>query len=604
MTSEKGENNIFLPEDLVSEWIDSVDIRGITRGSSRKVRWRCLTCTNEWSAIVKSRVNGRGCPACANQRVHSDGRNSMASTHPELAEELLPNPHGEPDSLMAGTNKKLPWKCKKCEHEWVQKGSNRLVNGCPACANRVVHSDGRNSMVSTHPELAKELLPNSHGDASTLIAGTHKKLPWECSKCKNRWLATGSSRRSGRGCPVCAGRAVHPDGRNSLKKLKPELVSEWHFENKIEPHQVTLGSYTRVKWICKTCDHLWETRVKTRGVQERGCPACAKKTVHSDGRNSLLTLHPLISAELNEKSILASDLTSKSNKVLEWKCQKCQHCWTASVNNRITKKSGCPACAGSVPHMDGRNSMAKTHPDLAKQLLPNKFGSSETLLAGTQRKLPWECTKCSHKWEATGAHRLKNNCPACSNRQIHIDGRNSMATTHPKLAQELLPNPYGTAENLIASTSEKLPWRCKSCGNEWETTGGHRVHGKTNCPSCANHGFDTNSPAYYYSLRLEGPESTWWYKGGITNNDVEKRILNIISSLKRNNLPLEVTIEGSVLFGLGKDAKSLEEELLDIIDIREETLEKFEGSRELFNIDPLSYARENNLLDYDLLLDE
>jgi DNA-directed RNA polymerase subunit RPC12/RpoP len=42
--------------------------------------------------------------------------------------------------IIAGTNKKLDWKCKTCEHHWNTAGHNRVQgNGCPACANKVIH---------------------------------------------------------------------------------------------------------------------------------------------------------------------------------------------------------------------------------------------------------------------------------------------------------------------------------------------------------------------------------------------------------------------------------------------------------------------------------
>jgi Zn finger protein HypA/HybF involved in hydrogenase expression len=103
--------------------------------------------------------------------------------------------------LTCRTDKKLDWKCSDCDHEWKVSGGGRVNgSGCPACANQVVHIDGRNSMEKTHPELAIEY----QGDASKIIAGTHKKLDWKCSDCEHEWKADSSSRVNGRGCPACA----------------------------------------------------------------------------------------------------------------------------------------------------------------------------------------------------------------------------------------------------------------------------------------------------------------------------------------------------------------------------------------------------------------
>jgi hypothetical protein len=56
----------------------------------------------------------------------------MANTHPELAKEY----QGDANLIIAGTHKKLLWKCITCEHEWNSTGDKRvkLKRGCPACA--------------------------------------------------------------------------------------------------------------------------------------------------------------------------------------------------------------------------------------------------------------------------------------------------------------------------------------------------------------------------------------------------------------------------------------------------------------------------------------
>jgi len=173
-----------------------------------------------------------------------------------------------------------------------------------------------------------------------------------------------------------------------------------------------------------------------------------------------------------------------------------------------------------------------------------------------------------------------------------------MKVTHPELAAELMPNKYGDSSTLIASSGYRLPWKCADCKHEWTTKGSKRAyHEKTGCPSCAGYGFDPRLPAYYYVLSLDGPTGRWFFKGGITNNEVEFRIKNIISSLKRNNMPLDVEIVESIWFELGEDAKRLESLLKSKKEIRVSSLDKFSGYKELFSVNPLDNARENGLLD-------
>lgn len=422
-----------------------------------------------------------------------------------------------------------------------------------------------------------------------------RKINWKCSKCQHKWKTSVSSRTRGSGCPICSRSRVNSNGENSLLAIMPNLAEEWCSSNEIGPEMVTKGSNKKVNWKCKVCNHKWSSQVHVR-TKGSGCPVCAGKCVHSNGYNSLESLYPKISEELFDEEYNANELLPKSNRKVRWKCSKCNHIWFATVTNRTDKNSKCPSCSGRTVHSSGRDSLESLHPRIASELFDEKYHSSELLPKSNQR-LRWKCSSCSHLWKTTVAHRLEgNNCPACSNRQVHIDGRNSMRNTNPRLADELMPNKYGDANNLTAGTAKKLPWKCTKCGHEWITSASHRTHIGTGCPTCAETGFNPDLPAYYYVLKFTGVNEVWFYKGGITNAKVEFRIRNIKTSLKRNNLPLEVGIVERIHFDLGNDAKEFEDKLKNIENIRAVSLDKFEGATELFNVNPLEYARENGLL--------
>ena len=101
-------------------------------GSHRKVWWRCEK-GHEWQAEVKTRVNGCGCPVCANRKL-AEGENDLATLRPELAAQWHPTRNGSltPEDLTAGTRRKVWWRCDK-GHEWQASVLSRtsLGNGCP-----------------------------------------------------------------------------------------------------------------------------------------------------------------------------------------------------------------------------------------------------------------------------------------------------------------------------------------------------------------------------------------------------------------------------------------------------------------------------------------
>jgi len=193
----------------------------LVAGTDKRIWWICSTCDHEWKTQGHKRTWGRNCPYCNNNILHSDGRNSMANTHPELAKEY----QGDATKITAGGKKRLHWKCSTCDNKWKTRGSGRSVSGsgCPYCNNNVLHSDGRNSMANTHPHLAREY----QGDATKITAGASKKLPWKCSICEHQWKAQGNSRTwSGRGCPSCTESGFRPNEAGHVYLMKYEGVNE------------------------------------------------------------------------------------------------------------------------------------------------------------------------------------------------------------------------------------------------------------------------------------------------------------------------------------------------------------------------------------------
>ena len=75
--------------------------------------------------------------------------NNMAVSHPGLAAQFHPTRNGDltPEMVLAGTGKKLWWKCSAADdHEWEASGDSRKRgSGCPFCAGQAVGLD-------PHPE--------------------------------------------------------------------------------------------------------------------------------------------------------------------------------------------------------------------------------------------------------------------------------------------------------------------------------------------------------------------------------------------------------------------------------------------------------------------
>lgn len=162
-------------------------------------------CGHEWSAKITNRTKGAGCPYCNNARVLK-GFNDLCTTHPALAAEWHPTKNDvAPDSVTAGSHKKVTWCCEK-GHEWVTTVNARIMNnsGCPYCSNKKLLK-GYNDFATRFPDIAKEWHPTKNGDLlpSDFVLSQDKAW-WICSSCGHEWLAYVKNRVKGSSCPVCA----------------------------------------------------------------------------------------------------------------------------------------------------------------------------------------------------------------------------------------------------------------------------------------------------------------------------------------------------------------------------------------------------------------
>ena len=75
-----------LEPELASEWSDKNEILKPTMvgtGSHKKIIWKGK-CGHEWTASVKNRVKGSGCPYCSHNLV-LEGFNDLASGFPQVS---------------------------------------------------------------------------------------------------------------------------------------------------------------------------------------------------------------------------------------------------------------------------------------------------------------------------------------------------------------------------------------------------------------------------------------------------------------------------------------------------------------------------------------
>ncbi|SES67063.1 Probable Zinc-ribbon domain-containing protein [Geodermatophilus poikilotrophus] len=220
--------------NLDREDMTPVDLRP---ASQQRCVWRCDRCGQEWSATVANRVNGRGCPPCANRRRAAGRRQprrdgaTAASRAPALVAEFLENltnPGEGLERLRPASVDRCLWRCRTCGHEWQATVVNRVTqsSGCPPCAfertaaARRVPKEGQ-SLAELSPEVAAEFQENLAvpGRGPELLASrSNDACRWRCGR-GHEWVTTVASRAAGAGCARCQG-----SGRSLFEYQVAELL--------------------------------------------------------------------------------------------------------------------------------------------------------------------------------------------------------------------------------------------------------------------------------------------------------------------------------------------------------------------------------------------
>ncbi|MFB2898623.1 zinc-ribbon domain-containing protein [Aerosakkonemataceae cyanobacterium BLCC-F50] len=464
----------------------------VTVGSSRKVWWQCPKGSDhEWDASIVRRTKGQGCPCCAGRKPSIT--NSLASLYPDIAKQWHPIKNGTltPDQVVAGSEKKVWWKCPKgSDHEWDALLSNRTKNGsgCPYCAGQ--KPSVTNSLKSLYPEIAKQWHPTKNGKLTPdqVPAGSEKKVWWKCTKGPDHEWNTLICNRTKQDseCPYCAGRK--PSVTNCLASLYPELAAQWHPKNNgdITPDKVVAGSHNQAWWKCpKGSDHEWKARIDHRTHDGSGCPFCAGQKPSIT--NCLSNLYPEIAQEwhpVKNGKLTPDQVPAGSHKKAWWQCSKDpNHVWNASIVQRV-KGSGCSYC--SRHQVSDLNSLSKLRPDLAEQWHPtrNNYLTPDQVSVCSNMSVWWQCSKFpDHEWETQIANRTQGKgCPFCSGKKLLIT--KSLLSLHPNLAKDWHSTKNGelTPDQVSPGSHTEVWWKCSN-GHEWRAVIKSRVAGR-GCPVC------------------------------------------------------------------------------------------------------------------------
>ncbi len=200
-----------------------------------------------------------------------------------------------------------------------------------------------------------------------------------------------------------------------------------------------------------------------------------------------------------------------SGKLVNWKCNKCNNMWQATLNKMTQNAKGCPYCNHERPSIF--YNLITEYPILGTEWnydinkkLPSEY------LPNSSKKVYWKCTN-GHVWDSRISDRvrsvktnLKRNraiCPYCNHERA--SNEYNLVTEYPNIAKQwdYINNGKLIPLNISPKSQKKVWWICEyNPAHKWADRVSNRTVLKRGCSICSKE-FAVSFPsrAIYYYLR-------------------------------------------------------------------------------------------------------
>ena len=462
--------------------------------SGKKVWWQCAEDNeHQWEAVIASRttIDGKmlhGCPFCANQRVTEE--NNLLAVNPDLAAEWnYEKNQAGPASYTKSSHEKVWWKCEK-GHEWKTAINNRSRGtGCPKCTRQTSKPEIRiltELQLLYRDALSRHKVNNIEIDVyipSLNVGIEYDGAFWHRGKMKQD--------RSKQNRIEKMGISLFRVREQPLEKITENDII---VNPKIELTKDVIDQLIRMMSINTKEAQEYLNQSEFQNQELYNIYLDYFPSPFPD--NSLLASNPKLVKEWHATKnapLTPLNFTPNSRHKVWWQCEK-GHEWQATIDGRNRKSggSGCPYCSPTFKLASAGYNLTVSHPHLVEFFHPTKNAElkPEQITGGAVKVIWWRCPDDhSHEFERSPAHMSSSNaqnlCPYCTG--TFVSDANSMATTHPKMAEIFHPelNAPLTPHDLRARSHEKFWWRCER-GHEWEQTAFNieRTKSKNPCPLC------------------------------------------------------------------------------------------------------------------------
>lgn len=417
---------------------------------------------------------------------------SFADNCPELLKEWSYEDNDKlkifPDQITSHCGEKVYWICPICEQKYLAQVAHR-ANGtaCPSCARE---------FKTSFPEQAiYYYFKKIYSDTKNRFYVEEKEIDIYIPSLKIGIEYDGKYYHKGKKNKLREQDKYNVLKTNHIKLIRiKEIKKEEELDLEIADYIFYIEKSKKIKDLEEVIKKIFDLlKIKEKDIDiERDREDIYKQYICNIKESGIDKTNPELLEEwdLDKNEPLKPSMFSKgSEKKVWWKCKKCGESWQAQIYTRV-KGHGCPFCAG-IKLIKGKNDLRTLYPEIAKRwdTKKNKLDASE-VMPNSNEKAWWICG-LGHSFNSKISHVVnskKEGCPYC-NGKIVLEGFNDLKSQRPDLMEEWdweKNNKNGIFPNQVTcgSTSKIVWWKCKNCGNEWQTTVYQRGIRNCGCNKC------------------------------------------------------------------------------------------------------------------------
>ncbi len=374
---------------------------------------------------------------------------------------------------------------------------------------------GATGLAARHPEVAAQFVrvvdgaPSTH-QATDLSPASRARCQWRCPTCAHVWTTSVANRTLRRsGCPGCARSRGAELARARAAKTEPlsrvahDLTAEFLLNLSRPDRDVTTtpsGSHDRIRWRCRA-GHEWETSARQRVRHSTQCPVCLQglwTSRHEFEVGELIALSTGLSVTVGAR---VPRTGSARDERIDLFVDDVDLLVDLDPTRWHSSLEAMKRDARKLSRLAGERYVRVRPRDLGLLRIASADLRQQVLLDEGAENDPW-------LWAAASLQALQHFAPGVRIqipspvdvaaalaradvrwRRLRSGARpRSLLSEHPHIAAQFVAavgRPELTAADVAPAGNDRVRWRCRDCGHEWEARVGNRTLLGTGCPPCS-----------------------------------------------------------------------------------------------------------------------